>query len=117
MRILFLAAVAAALLSAADISGTWKTSYTTENGLVREADLVLKVDGERLTGTLTSERGSARIEQGEVRGSSISFILVRKGNGDEIQVEYRGTVEGSDMKLTMRYGRRPPVPVAAKRIS
>jgi len=100
---------------AADVAGAWKLSYTTENGLQREALLDLKVDGDSLTGTVSSSRGSAQIEDGKIRGNEISFQLVRKGNGDEIAVRYRGRIEAGTMKLKMQFGRREAVAVTAKR--
>jgi len=110
--ILFFASLAA---FAADVAGAWKLSYTTENGLQREALLDLKVDGDRLTGTLSSSRGSAPVEDGKINGDEISFQLVRKGNGDEIAVRYKGRIEDGTMKLKMQFGRREAVEVTARR--
>jgi hypothetical protein len=103
--------------SAADITGLWKISYTTENGLTREATLDLKLEGDRLSGTLASDRGKALLETGKVNGDEVSFSLLRKGNGDEIPVNFSGKIEGATMKLKMQYGQHQPVDVAAKRIS
>ena len=116
-----LAAFALLLLSAslatfaADAAGTWKLSYTTENGLRREALLDLKVDGDSVTGTVSSSRGSAQIEDGKISGEEISFQLARKGNGDEIAVRYKGRIEDGTMKLKMQFGRREAVAVTGKR--
>jgi hypothetical protein len=99
----------------ADIAGTWKLTYTTENGLTREATLDLTRDGDHLSGTLASDRGKAQIDTGKVSGDEISFSLIRRGNGDEITVNFSGRVEGSTMKLKMQYGQRQPVDVAARR--
>ena len=111
---LLLATLAA---SAADIAGQWKLTYTTENGLAREATLDLKLEGDHLSGTLASDRGKAMIETGKVSGPEISFSLLRRGNGDEITVNFSGKVEGATMKLKMQYGQRQPVDVAARRVS
>ena len=103
--------------SAADITGLWKLTYTTENGLTREATLDLKLDGDRLSGTLASDRGKAPIETGKVSGDEISFSLLRKGNGDEITINFSGKVESGTMKLKMQYGQHQPVDVTGKRTS
>jgi hypothetical protein len=103
--------------SAADLTGQWKLAYTTENGLTREATLDLKLEGDRLSGTLASDRGKALIETGNVSGEDVSFSLLRKGNGDEIPVNFSGKVEGATMKLKMQYGKRQPVDIIARRIS
>jgi hypothetical protein len=116
MRALALVLMFASLAHAADIAGPWKLTFTTENGLTREATLDLKVDGDHLSGTLASDRGTARIEEGKVSGNEVSFSLLRRGNGDEISVTYRGKIEDATMKLTMQYGRREPVAVVARRI-
>jgi hypothetical protein len=113
--VVFLLASMAAL--AADIAGSWKLAYTTENGLTREATLDLKSEGDHLSGTLASDRGRAQIEEGKVSGDEVSFTLLRRGNNDEIKVTYQGKVEGGTMKLKMQYGHRPPIEVSAKRIS
>jgi hypothetical protein len=122
MRSLALRAAATLLFvtisaSAADIAGLWKLTYTTENGLLREATLDLKLEGDRLSGTLASDRGKAQIETGKVGGDEVSFSLLRLGNGDEITVHFSGKVEGATMKLKMQYGLRQPVDVVARRTS
>ena len=111
--LLLFGAVAA---SGAGIAGTWKLTYTTENGLTREATLDLTQAGDRLSGTLASDRGKAQIDTGKVSGDEISFSLIRLGNGDEIKVNFSGRVEGATMKLKMQYGQRQPVDIAARRI-
>jgi hypothetical protein len=122
MRSLALRAAATLLFatlsaSAADIAGLWKLSYTTENGLLREATLDLKLEGDRLSGVLASDRGKAQIEAGKVSGDEVSFSLLRLGNGDEITVKFWGRVEGATMNLKMQYGSRQPVDIAARRTS
>jgi hypothetical protein len=112
-----LALLFATLASAADIAGTWRLTYTTENGLTREATLDLKQEGDRVSGALASDRGKAQIETGKLSGDEISFSLLRLGNGDEIRVNFWGKVEGATMKLKMQYGGRQPVDVAARRMS
>jgi hypothetical protein len=113
MLLLFVAVAA----SAADITGSWKLTYATENGLTREATLDLKVEGDHLSGTLASDRGKAQIETGKVSGDDISFSLLRLSNGDEITVNFWGKVEGATMKLKLQYGQRQPVDVASRRTS
>ncbi len=110
--ILWLASLAA---SAADADGIWDLTYTTANGLRRESKLELKVDGDSLAGSLSSDRGMARIESGKISGDDIAFDLVRKSNNDEITVHFKGRIEGSAMKLTMQFGKRDPVTMIGKK--
>ena len=101
--------------SAADVAGVWKASYTTADGQTRETTLNLKVDGDKVTGTIASPHGSAGIADGKVSGDDISFTVIRRGNGDEIRIHYAGKIEGETMKLRMQIGDRDPIPVTAKR--
>jgi hypothetical protein len=106
---------ASLLAHAADGGGTWRVAYSTENGLPREATLHLKVEGDRLAGTWSSDRGLALIENGKISGNDIRFDLVRKSNYDEIAVHFKGRIEGETMKLTMQFGQRKPVEISARK--
>ena len=100
---------------AADAGGTWSLSYKTANGLTRKSKLDLKVEGDSVSGTLSSDRGTARVENGRITGVEIAFDLIRNSNYDEITVHYKGRIEGNTMKLTMQYGKRDPIAVIGKR--
>jgi len=103
------------LASAADPGGVWNLAYATGNGHQRESKLDLKAEGDRLEGTLSSERGTARIESGKINGDEIAFDVVRKSNNDEITVHFKGKVEGGMMKLSMQYRQRAPVTIAGNK--
>ena len=90
-------------------------AYSTENGLPREATLNLKVEGDRLSGAWSSDRGLALIENGKVSGGDIRFDLIRKANYDEIPVHFKGRIEGETMKLTMQFGQRKPIEITARK--
>ena len=102
-------------LCAADAAGTWRVAYSTENGLPREATLNLKVEGDRLSGAWSSDRGLAVIENGKISGADIRFDLIRRATYDEIAVHLTGRIEGETMKLTMQFGRRKPVEITARK--
>ena len=75
----------------------------------------LTLEGDNLSGTLSSDRGLARIEGGKLTDDEIRFDVVRKGNGDDITVHFRGKVKGETMKLTMQFGRRNPIEITARK--
>ena len=104
-----------ASLAAAGAAGTWRVAYSTENGLPREATLNLEVEGDRVAGTWSSDRGLALIENGKISGDEIRFDLVRKSNYDEIAVHFKGRIEGETMKLTMQFGQRKPIEITARK--
>jgi hypothetical protein len=121
MRKLVLAAMASAVLSVeaigADAAGLWKASFTPPDGHHHESTLDLQVTDGKVTGKISSKRGSVPITGGKLNGNTITFTVNRKGNGDDITVTFTGTVEKDTMKLKMQYGERQPVPLIAKRAS
>src|SRR5690242_3388874 len=92
--------VFALTLCAADVAGTWKASVETPNGTF-ESTFVFKVDGGKLTGTVSSPMGEAPISDGKVDGDDVSFNIVRSRDGQEFKLAYKGKVKGSEMMLTL----------------
>lgn len=91
----------AAFSFADDVSGTytWTTGMGGGGGN-NETTLVLKQDGDKLTGTLTGGRGGEQqIENGTVDGKEIKFSTTREFNGNKFVTEYAGTVDGDTIKL------------------
>ncbi len=115
----FLTLIAAFALtaSAADVAGTWKSSMETPNGTM-EQTYTFKVDGDKLTGTVSSQMGDAEISEGKLEGEKISFAVSREFNGQAFKMTFEGTVSGSEMKLTLHFpGREEGIPITAKKSS
>jgi hypothetical protein len=87
--------------AAADIAGTWKASIETPNGTI-ENTFVLKVDGDKLTGTVTGQMGEAPITDGKVDGDNVSFAVKRQTPNGEFVLNYKGAVSGDEMKVTVQ---------------
>jgi hypothetical protein len=81
-----------------DPTGTWKSSYTNQDGQVRESTIKLKVEGDKLTGTVSGRNNDAPIEQGKIKGDEISFQVTREFNGNKIVIKYSGKVSGDTIK-------------------
>jgi hypothetical protein len=109
----FIAAVLAGFLlvglaisaSAVDPTGTWKWTTPGRNGgQGREMTLKLKLDGDKLTGTIATpgrQGGQSRdtaIEDGKVKGDEISFSVTREFNGNKMTTKYSGKVSGDTIK-------------------
>jgi len=81
-----------------DITGKWKLSYTTPEGLEEStADLTMDKDGS-ISGSLTSHRGNANIISGYLSGDKFSFtinIVLDEGATD---VTFTGTFDGTSLK-------------------
>jgi len=90
-RILLTALAAAALLMAADPTGTWTGEQPGANGNSYNITFKLKADGEKLTGTMGGEQFEQPIQNGEIHGDDIAFT-VHLDFGDGIDLKYTGKV-------------------------
>ena len=75
----------------ADLTGKWTFSVVTENGTGTPA-VVLKQDGESLTGTYESSRMGTRFIAGFVKKDSIDFVL----KGGETELRFMGHIVDKD---------------------
>ncbi len=116
MKPRFLFALSAALLicvtastaRAGDPAGTWAWKFSGQNGREIENKLTLKVDGEKLSGTLASGRQqrSTEITDGTFKNDEVSFTVTRERKGNKFTTQYKGKVEGDTIKGTIT-GTRP----------
>jgi len=98
----------------ADPAGTWTWSTPGRNGgEPRKFTLKLKVEGEKLTGTLaTPGRGQdaqvreTEITEGKVKGEEISFAVVREFNGNKMTTKYTGKVTADTIKGKTEFERQ-----------
>jgi len=99
--LLVLPAVFAFTASAADISGTWKASTETQNGTF-ETTFVFKVDGAKVTGSTSNMMmGETPISDGKIEGDNLSFVVNANFNGNEFKLDYKGKVNGNEIKLVL----------------
>jgi hypothetical protein len=90
------------LASAADIDGKWTAETQRQDGSAATETLVLKVNGNKLTGTSQRFGGAAEISDGVIKGNDVSFQVLR-ANGAKQQ--YKGSLSGGVLKLTMNGSR------------
>jgi len=81
-----------------DPNGTWKWSFTGQNGQTRESTLKLKVEGDKLTGTMSGRGGETAIEEAKIKGEEISFQVTREFNGNKVVTKYTGKIAGDTIK-------------------
>jgi hypothetical protein len=103
--------------SAASVDGKWKAESPGRDGQTRTTNFTFKVDGDKLTGTVSGRQGDTEISEGKISGDEISFIVVRNFQGEERKIQYKGKVAGDEIKLTVQFGPdMPPRDMVAKRV-
>lgn len=95
-----LTAVVASAAWAADATGKWTWKLKFQEREI-EQNLVLKQEGEKLTGTLGTGERKAEIADGKVKGDEVSFTVTRERNGQQFKTNYKGKVEGDTIKGTI----------------
>jgi len=95
---------------AVDVSGTWVMSTPGREGQMREQDITIAQDGNKIKVTMTMGRpgGESRevVGEGTIEGNAIMWAFTfQRPDGQEMKMEYKGTVDGDTMKgTTMRMG-------------
>ncbi|MCI0535398.1 MAG: hypothetical protein L0Z50_09220 [Verrucomicrobiales bacterium] len=89
----------------ADPTGTWTWTATTQGGETRQASMKLKLEGEKLTGTVTGRNTDAAISEAKLAGDEISFNVVRERNGNKFTQKYIGKISGDTVKGKIEFER------------
>jgi len=82
--------------TAVEVVGTWDVSFTTQNG-TQPGQLVLKKDGAKIAGTLSSQAGTAAAEA-EVKGKDVTVSFVFPTQNGNVPISMAGTVDGNTIK-------------------
>ena len=78
-------------------TGTWK--YTTEvNGQSLEVTIKLKLEGDKLTGTVSVLDTESKIEDSKYQNGEVSFKVNRELNGNKFTIKYQGKIQGDTFK-------------------
>ena len=94
-----------------DPTGTYVWTMPGRNGGPdRTNTLALKLDGDKLTGKISSPgRGGAvtdtEIADAKLTGAEVSFTVVRSFNGNSFTNKYTGTVAADAIKGKMEFNR------------
>ena len=89
-----------AYVFAADVSGKWTADVVGRNGQTQATTFVFKVEGEKLTGTVSGRAGENPISDGTVKGDEIAFSVAVNFNGNDMKLVYKGKVAGEEIKMT-----------------
>ena len=96
--VLGLCGLAAAQDKKADPVGTWKCEYDI-GGQTRTSTLVIKKDGDKLTGTMTyQDKQEAKLKDLKFKDGELTFSAERELMDNKFTVEYKMKVEGDKLK-------------------
>jgi len=89
----------------ADPAGTWTWSTPGRDGAEpRKSTLKLKVDGEKVTGTLTlpgragGQPRDVEIKDAKLKGDEVSFSTSFERGGNTVTTKYNGKISGDTIK-------------------
>jgi hypothetical protein len=85
---------------AAKVGGTWEMTSQGRQGPMTST-LTIDQSGNKFKGTLKGQRGETPIE-GTVDGNKISFTIERETPNGKMTMNYTGTVDGDNMKGTVK---------------
>lgn len=118
-RLIFVATllVAVAMVAAAaDITGKWTAQIPSRSGQARETTFTFKVDGDRLTGTMSGGQGrETAISDGKVSGDTVSFTVTSERGGNTTKQTYTGKVVGDEIQFKREGGQGAAREFVAKR--
>ena len=92
----------AALAQDADVSGTWTATFIT-NGQSYPATMVLKKDGDKTTGTISSERGEYPMTIA-VNAKTATFSFTMQSENGPLPIMMKADVVGDTMTGTFDHG-------------
>jgi len=87
----------------ADVAGAWALQIDL-GGNAGTPSVTFKQDGEKLTGTYSSQVVGEHPITGTIKGNAISFGFEASFEGNAVKVTYSGTVDKDTMKGSVKFG-------------
>ncbi len=89
------------------VAGTWKWSWTDQNGTTRNRELKIRSEGGKLSAVVVREEGKeTAVKEIQLDGDSIKISSSAERNGQTIEIQYEGKVKGDTIEGTSRFGDR-----------
>lgn len=100
--------------SAVDISGKWTMmAHAGGDGIMVSLDI--KKDGDKYAGTMSSDLGSGTLENVVISGKNIKGVMKANINGQPMEINLEGTLEGNSMNGNLSGGGIPSIPFTASK--
>jgi len=87
----------------ANVVGSWDFTVESPNGKTSSV-LIIKKDGDKLTGMSKGARGERPLESVSVAGNDITFVMKIKFQDQDMVITYKGKVEKDSMKGEADFG-------------
>jgi len=101
---------------AADIAGKWTAQVPGRQGQARETTFNFKVDGDKLTGTMSGgQGGEIAIADGKVSAETVTFTVTMERGGNTVKQIYTGKIAGDEIQFKREGGQGQPREFTAKR--
>jgi hypothetical protein len=84
-------------LPAAEVAGKWSAKVPYRDAVV-PVIFDFKLDGAKVSGTLTSDQGSADLVEGKLEGDAIAFVI----QTDTRRYQVKGTIQGREIRFHAR---------------
>ena len=78
-------------------TGTWKYAADV-NGQSIDVTIKLKLEGDKLTGTVAALDMESKIEDARYKDGEVSFKVNREMNGNKFTIKYTGQIKGDTFK-------------------
>lgn len=101
--LVLLMGVLSAAAQSASVVGSWDFTVESPNGKTTSV-LVIKKDGDTLSGMAKGARGERLLESVSVAGSEITFVMKIKFQDQDMVITYKGKVEKDSMKGEADFG-------------
>ena len=89
-------------LAQAGVDGAWKLTFQTDQGAI-DADMTLKQDGQKVTGSLVSPQGEAPIE-GTFNDGKLVLSMSVDAQGQAFVITFNGALEKDTLKGDVDFG-------------
>ena len=83
------------------VSGKYQITMNTPMG-AQTSSLVLKEDGNKLSGSMTTPMGSSEFDNGTVDGNSVSFEMKIAAMGQEFTLNCKAAIDGDNISGQMQ---------------
>jgi invasion protein IalB len=99
---------------AADVTGKWDVTVVTQQGTIASV-LVLRKDGDKLLGTITSQEYGENAVEAEVKDKDVAIYFTIQIQNNPLNIAFYGTAQGDTMKGTADLGEMGSLDWSAKR--